>query len=118
MLATHARSAAAFATACYALPGRARLAARHPARCRRHYPSPPPPRPVTPATAAATASHLPPPPRLLSTQAKDRKIEIEHHVPRQQITDTEELVEYRMRRRKEYEDQIRMQRHHLGNYIK
>jgi len=54
----------------------------------------------------------------LLREAKDRKIELEHHVPRQQITDTEELVEYRMRRRKEYEDQIRMQRHHLGNYIK
>jgi crooked neck len=54
----------------------------------------------------------------LLREARDRKIELEAHVPRQQITDKAELQEYRMRRRKEFEDQIRMQRQHLGNYVK
>ena len=46
------------------------------------------------------------------------QIELEVRAPRQQITDKEELQEYRMRRRKEFEDGIRMQRNHLGNYVK
>jgi len=46
------------------------------------------------------------------------QIELEPRAPRQQITDKEELQEYRMRRRKEFEDAIRMQRMHIGNYIK
>jgi len=54
----------------------------------------------------------------LLREARDRKIELEPRAPRQQITDKAELQEYRMRRRKEFEDQIRMQRQHLGNYVK
>lgn len=37
---------------------------------------------------------------------------------RSQITDPDELREYRMNRRKEFEDAIRMNRVHLGNYVK
>ena len=37
---------------------------------------------------------------------------------RSQITDPEELREYRMNKRKEFEDAIRMNRVHLGNYVK
>jgi crooked neck len=39
-------------------------------------------------------------------------------VPRQQITDVQELTHFRMRKRKEYEDSIRMQRQHIGTWIK
>lgn len=54
----------------------------------------------------------------LLREARDRKIELDPKPPRQQITDKDELQEYRTRRRKEFEDAIRMQRQHLGNYIK
>jgi crooked neck len=38
--------------------------------------------------------------------------------PRQQITDTEELTVFRMRKRKEFEDSLRMQRQHMGTWMK
>lgn len=50
-------------------------------------------------------------------EASDRQVD-EPPVPRQKITDPDELAAYRARKRKEYEDQIRMQRQHLGNWIK
>ena len=37
---------------------------------------------------------------------------------RSQITDPDELREYRMTQRKGFEDAIRMNRVHLGNYVK
>jgi crooked neck len=39
-------------------------------------------------------------------------------VPRQKITDPDELAAYRSRKRKEFEDTIRMQPQHLGTWIK
>jgi crooked neck len=39
-------------------------------------------------------------------------------VPRQKITDPDELAAYRSRKRKEFEDTIRMQPSHLGTWIK
>jgi crooked neck len=38
--------------------------------------------------------------------------------PKQFITDAEELQEYRLHKRKEFEDSIRRQRHHIGTWIK
>jgi len=38
-------------------------------------------------------------------------------VPRQQITDKDELQTYRMDKRKDYEDGIRRQRQHIGTYM-
>ncbi|KAG5185208.1 hypothetical protein JKP88DRAFT_207999 [Tribonema minus] len=51
-------------------------------------------------------------------EARDRQIDVEVKAPRQQITDAEELTVFRMRKRKEYEDSIRMQRQHIGTWIK
>jgi len=38
--------------------------------------------------------------------------------PKQKIMDEEELQEYRVRKRKEFEDQLRRQRHHIGQWVK
>ena len=54
----------------------------------------------------------------LLREARDRQVDVEMPKARRQITDTEELKEYRMSKRKEFEDKIRMQRGHIGNYIK
>eukprot|EP01120_Amphizonella_sp_Union-15-10_P014658 TRINITY_DN719_c0_g3_i1.p1 TRINITY_DN719_c0_g3~~TRINITY_DN719_c0_g3_i1.p1 ORF type:complete len:663 (+),score=163.27 TRINITY_DN719_c0_g3_i1:30-2018(+) len=44
--------------------------------------------------------------------------EAEPKPPRQKITDAEELAEYRMRKRKEYEDAIRRNRYGIGGWLK
>eukprot|EP00752_Nemacystus_decipiens_P007357 g6579.t1 len=51
-------------------------------------------------------------------EAKDRQLDVEVKAPRQQITDEEELRVFRMRKRKEFEDAIRKQREHIGNWMK
>ncbi|CAM9820881.1 unnamed protein product, partial [Ectocarpus sp. 4 AP-2014] len=51
-------------------------------------------------------------------EAKDRQLDVEVKAPRQQITDEEELRVFRMRKRKEFEDAIRKQREHIGNWLK
>ena len=38
--------------------------------------------------------------------------------PKQKITDPDELQEYRLRKRKEFEDNIRKNRSSIGNWIK
>lgn len=53
----------------------------------------------------------------LLREAKER-IEAEPRQPRQRITDMDELEDYRMRKRKEFEDRIRRQREHIGGWIK
>ncbi|OQR96498.1 pre-mRNA-splicing factor, Crooked neck [Thraustotheca clavata] len=50
-------------------------------------------------------------------EAQDRK-EAAVKPSRRRITDIEELDEYRMSKRKTFEDQIRRQREHMGNWIK
>jgi len=56
----------------------------------------------------------------LLREAHDRGTMHEGHGrgPRSQITDPDELREYRMTQRKGFEDAIRMNRVHLGNYVK
>ncbi|KAJ8604367.1 hypothetical protein CTAYLR_002564 [Chrysophaeum taylorii] len=54
----------------------------------------------------------------LLREAHDRGGSVKKHVPRSQITDPEELREYRMIKRKDFEDAIRMNRVHIGNYVK
>ena len=38
--------------------------------------------------------------------------------PMQRIVDEEELESYKLTKRKEFEDNLRMQRHHMGTWIK
>ena len=38
--------------------------------------------------------------------------------PKHKIQDAEELEDYKYRMRRDFEDMIRRQRHHLGNWIK
>lgn len=49
--------------------------------------------------------------------AQERQ-DAEYAPPRQKITDAEELDEYRLRKRKEFEDQIRRQRGLMSNWLK
>jgi crooked neck len=53
-------------------------------------------------------------------EAKERELEGVggFKAPRQVITDPAELQEYRISKRKEFEDRIRMQRAHIGNWVK
>jgi crooked neck len=54
-------------------------------------------------------------------EARDRSEAQQPPPPRRHITDPQELAEYRMRTRKEFEDKLRMQRQHIGvwlNYAK
>jgi len=50
-------------------------------------------------------------------EASERQAE-EIPVPRQMITSVEELIAYRMRKRKEFEDAIRRQRQFIGTWLK
>ncbi|ELR11996.1 uncharacterized protein ACA1_152090 [Acanthamoeba castellanii str. Neff] len=50
-------------------------------------------------------------------EAQERQEE-EIQPPKQKITDKEELDEYRLRKRKEFEDQIRRQRGLITNWLK
>lgn len=50
-------------------------------------------------------------------EAKER-VDKAVKAPREHITDLEELKDYQMRKRKEYEDQIRKQRQFIGNWLK
>ena len=50
-------------------------------------------------------------------EASDRR-EKEQKAPRRIITNKEELDQYRLHKRKDYEDSIRRQRHHLGTWVK
>lgn len=50
-------------------------------------------------------------------EAQERQIE-EKTAPRQRVTDQEELEDFQMRKRKEFEDQIRRQRQFIGNWLK
>ncbi|KAJ1463167.1 hypothetical protein M885DRAFT_581520 [Pelagophyceae sp. CCMP2097] len=54
----------------------------------------------------------------LLREAHDRSEGQGHKTHRTQITDPDELREYRMGKRKGFEDAIRMNRVHLGNYVK
>lgn len=51
-------------------------------------------------------------------EAKDRTTDGIATAPKQHITDQAELDDFRMRKRKEFEDKIRMQRQHMGNWTK
>ncbi|CEM33045.1 unnamed protein product [Vitrella brassicaformis CCMP3155] len=64
----------------------------------------------TPAPIQITAEQL-------LREAVDRQGE-EARRPRQRIVDDDELAEYRIRKRKEFEDTLRRQRHHIGSWIK
>eukprot|EP00124_Ichthyophonus_hoferi_P002717 Ihof_evm1s198 gene=Ihof_evmTU1s198 len=50
-------------------------------------------------------------------EAKER-IETEPKAPRQKITDPEELEEFKLKKRKEFEDQIRRNRQAVGAWLK
>eukprot|EP00057_Strongylocentrotus_purpuratus_P011966 XP_011666440.1 PREDICTED: crooked neck-like protein 1 isoform X3 [Strongylocentrotus purpuratus] len=51
-------------------------------------------------------------------EAKERELELVPPPPKQKITDPDELQEYRLRKRKEFEDNIRKNRSMVGNWIK
>lgn len=50
-------------------------------------------------------------------EANQRKEEVAR-APRRRIADAEELNEYRMSKRKTFEDELRRQRHHIGTWMK
>eukprot|EP01041_Mallomonas_annulata_P006973 gene6973-14171_t len=54
----------------------------------------------------------------LLREAKERQLEDAPRAPKQHITDKEELQLYRQNKRKDYEDQIRRQRFHIGTWTK
>lgn len=54
----------------------------------------------------------------LLREAKERKLEEAPKAPKQFIADNEELQLYRQGKRKDFEDQIRRQRQHLGTWCK
>ncbi|EIE81054.1 hypothetical protein RO3G_05759 [Rhizopus delemar RA 99-880] len=51
-------------------------------------------------------------------EAHDRRLEPTHSIPQQKIADLEELSEFRQRKRKEFEDNIRKNRLNISNWIK
>ncbi|KAI9030822.1 hypothetical protein CLU79DRAFT_357676 [Phycomyces nitens] len=51
-------------------------------------------------------------------EAHDRRLEPAHSIPKQKITDLEELSEFRQRKRKEFEDNIRKNRLNISNWLK
>lgn len=55
----------------------------------------------------------------LLREAVDRQLDDAlAHKPQQRIVDEEELQEYRLNKRKEFEDTLRRQRQHIGTWIK
>lgn len=54
----------------------------------------------------------------LLREAKERQLEIVPPPPKQKITDPAELQEYRLRKRKFFEDQLRKNRTTIGNWLK
>lgn len=54
----------------------------------------------------------------LLREAKERGLEEAPKAPRQYIADSEELQLYRQNKRKDFEDQIRRQRQHIGTWCK
>ena len=50
----------------------------------------------------------------LLREAKERGLEDVQKAPKQFITDKEELLQYQNAKRKDFEDQIRRNRHHIG----
>lgn len=65
----------------------------------------------TPAPIQITAEQL-------LREAKERQLEYVAPPPKQKISDPEELNEFRLKKRKEYEDHIRRNRTNLGHWIK
>ncbi|KAI7885111.1 TPR-like protein [Lichtheimia hyalospora FSU 10163] len=51
-------------------------------------------------------------------EAHDRRLEPTHSIPKQKISDLEELSEFRQRKRKEFEDNIRKNRLNVSNWLK
>eukprot|EP00058_Branchiostoma_floridae_P021154 XP_002606644.1 hypothetical protein BRAFLDRAFT_57911 [Branchiostoma floridae] len=54
----------------------------------------------------------------LLREAKERELEVLPPPPKQKISDEEELKEYQLRKRKEFEDNIRKNRGLIGNWLK
>ena len=54
----------------------------------------------------------------LLREAKEKQLEYVAPPPRQKISDPEELAEYRMKKRKEFEDAIRKNRSKMVNWVK
>ena len=50
-------------------------------------------------------------------EAKERQ-EAAPKAPKQRITDPDELAEYKLRKRKEFEDRLRMQRMHMPSWMR
>lgn len=65
----------------------------------------------TPAPVQITAEQL-------LREAKERQLEYVPPPPKQKISDPDELNEFRLKKRKEYEDHIRRARTNLGHWIK
>ncbi|KAJ3143178.1 Crooked neck-like protein 1 [Physocladia obscura] len=54
----------------------------------------------------------------LLREAQERSSETPHVAPKQKIADEEELLEYRQKKRKGFEDAIRKNRNHVGTWLK
>jgi crooked neck len=54
----------------------------------------------------------------LLREAKEKQLEYVPPPPKQKISDPEELAEYRMKKRKEFEDAIRKNRQKMVNWVK
>lgn len=54
----------------------------------------------------------------LLREAKEREMELLPPPPKNRISDPEELAEYQRKKRKEYEDGIRKNKHQLANWVK
>ncbi|KAK3745548.1 hypothetical protein QZH41_012464 [Actinostola sp. cb2023] len=54
----------------------------------------------------------------LLREAKERQLEIVAAPPKQKISDPDELAEYKLRKRKEFEDNIRKNRSSISNWLK
>ncbi|KXJ29758.1 crooked neck-like protein 1 [Exaiptasia diaphana] len=54
----------------------------------------------------------------LLREAKERQLEIVPPPPKQKISDPDELAEYKLRKRKEFEDNIRKNRSSISNWLK
>ena len=54
----------------------------------------------------------------LMREAKERELEVLPPPPKQKIGDQEELKSYQLRKRKEFEDNIRKNRGNITNYLK
>ncbi|KAF0291869.1 Crooked neck-like protein 1 [Amphibalanus amphitrite] len=84
--------------------------------------SPAPGKPQKPPKVAKVKNKAPAEVQITAEQllreAKERELEIVARPPKQKINDPEELAEYRMKKRKQFEDNIRKNRGLIANWLK